>query len=188
MEKRLRRLVCAAGWLGIAAFVCGAAVLIALICSTSMEDLAAVSSSPSGGQAPDYGAALVGITMVFFAVMVFGLLCAGGIVSLCRGVVLLRGVHRVQKGADIQQARLRRRTVGSLVADAVVLGIDGAAVFGAVSLLFPLWQAAERAAVIAIGAAFCACLAAAVVLQALALARFGRAETGLSVPQSASCA
>ena len=182
MEKGLRRLMCAAGWLGIAAFVCGAAVLIALICSTSMEDLAAVSSSPSGGQAPDYGAALVGITMVFFAVMVFGLLCAG------RGVVLLRGVHRVQKGADIQQARLRRRTVGSLVADAVVLGIDGAAVFGAVSLLFPLWQAAERAAVIAIGAAFCACLAAAVVLQALALARFGRAETGLSVPQSASCA
>lgn len=162
MYERFRRMAAAGGWLDILALVLAAAVIAALSLCTNLEDVAEAVSKPSPAVAGgvNYGGALVGILAVFVALSMLFLLGATGIFCAIGGIVTLIGCKKHTD--ELPFARIRF----GIIADAVFLLLDGAALIGAVFLLFSKWQPAERAGMICLCAALLVCMGLALALKA----------------------
>ena len=164
MEKGLRRLMCAAGWLGIAAFVL--ALLLVVLFLVGLNHW----QQPVDEELAPAVLALVVIYAVCIAVAIAMLPLAG----VCLGT----GIYQV---CAFAKGELRRRIVVM-----TVLGLVFAAVSAAVMLFFlfmfgslgslQVWREEAFAAVTLLGAALSALCVAAVVVQAICIARLRRAR------------
>lgn len=168
MHERFRRMAAACGWLDIFALVLAVALIAALSICTTLDDVAEVMSKPSPAAAggADYGGALVAILAVFAVFVVLGELALGG--AVCAGIGIATLIGCKKKCAD---AKFISRIRSGIAVDAVFFVLHGATLFGAVFLLFPKWDPAERAAAICCGAALLICLGLALALRAAAYIR-----------------
>ena len=164
MEQRLRRLVCAAGWLGIAAFVL--ALLLVVLFFVGLNHW----QQPMDEELAPAVLALVVIYAVCIAAAVAAVLLSG----VCLGA----GIYQVYAAA---KGELRRRIVA-----VTVLGLVFAALLLVAALFFLLlfgslgslqiFAEAGFAVMMAVGAGLCALCVAAVAVQAICLARLRRAR------------
>ncbi len=122
--------------------------------------------SPAAAGGADYGGALVAILAVFAVFVVLGELALGG--AVCAGIGIATLIGCKKKCAD---AKFISRIRSGIAVDAVFFVLHGATLFGAVFLLFPKWDPAERAAAICCGAALLICLGLALALRAAAYIR-----------------
>lgn len=164
MEKGLRRLLGAAGWLGIAAFVFAALLFVLFILGLQFWT-----------QPLDADVAPAVLALVVLYAFCIAALAAGAVLA---GVCLGAGIYQVRAAA---KGELRRR-----VSTMCVLVIVFSVIALAVTLLFLIFfhslqsgflflTGAAYGAVAAVGAVLCAVCAAAVVLQGLCLSRLRRA-------------
>lgn len=164
MEKGLRRLMCAAGLLGIAAFVLTLLFFVLFLVGTNHWQ------QPLGEDVAPAALALV----VIYAVCVAVAMVLLPLSCVCLGM----GICQVRAAA---KGELRRRSCA-----VAVVGLVFAAVSAAVMLFFlfmfgslgslQVWREEAFAAVTLLGAALSALCVAAVVVQAICIARLRRAR------------
>lgn len=160
LHERFRRMA-AGGWLDILALVLAVVVIVVLSICTNLDDVAeAISKQTPARHGANYGGALVAILAVFAVFVVQGELALGGVICAAAGISILIG------GKKCADARLISRIRSGIAADAVFFVLHGATLFGAVFLLFPKWDPAERAAAICCGAALLVCLGLALAFKA----------------------
>ena len=170
MDKKVRRLLAANGWLGISVLVVTVVLIIVLSCfsendlMTEMLDAFVDTVGQPSDTSPDYGGVVLVIVGVFFVFGAVFLLSASGLVFAGVGIKTLFDRKKGKQNALTASFAKRNIAVSS-----IIFVLDGAALGFMVCLLFSSWHLAEQVAAIGFCAVLLSCLAASVVLNGIVL-------------------